>query len=52
MYFGNLNELHNKSLLRSGIHKVPGRGRLGPVLTLASRARVLKGQSAAAALSR
>jgi hypothetical protein len=42
----------NKSLQRSGTHKVLGRGRPSAERTRALRARVLKGQRAAAELSR
>jgi hypothetical protein len=42
----------NKSLQRSGTHKVLGRGRPSAERTRALRARVLKGRRAAAELSR
>jgi hypothetical protein len=42
----------NKSLQRSGIHKVLGRGRPSAERTRALRARVLRGRRAAAELSR
>jgi hypothetical protein len=42
----------NKSLQRSGTHKVLGRGRPNAGNTRVLRARVLKGQRAAAELSR
>jgi hypothetical protein len=42
----------NKSLQRSVNHKVLGRGRDVPAPSWAPRARVLKGQPAAAELSR
>ena len=43
---------HNKSLQRSGTHKVLGRGRPSAEGTRALRARVLRGRRAAAELSR
>jgi hypothetical protein len=42
----------NKSLQRSGTHKVLGRGRPSAESTRALRARVLRGRRAAAELSR
>jgi len=42
----------NKSLQRSGTHKVLGRGRPSQERTRALRARVLRGQRPAAELSR
>jgi hypothetical protein len=42
----------NKSLQRSGTHKVLGRGRPSAEITRALRARVLKGRRAAAELGR
>jgi hypothetical protein len=45
-------ESPNKSLQRSGTHKVLGRGRPSAESTRALRARVLEGRRAAAELSR
>jgi hypothetical protein len=47
-----LRSAPNKSLQRSGTHKVLGRGRPSAESTRALRARVLKGRRAAAELGR
>jgi hypothetical protein len=48
----DLRRAPNKSLQRSGRHKVLGRGRPGAERTRALRARVLRGRRSAAELSR